>query len=99
MTENLPESPMFYRKFSFFGDIMSVRATERLIGDVVIVPGLPNSPYMIVQSINEETKMVNTTWFSDTHECQEGTFPASALERAELQKTSTVKKPSTGKKK
>ena len=79
---------------------MSVRATERLIGDVVIVPGLPNSPYMVVQSIDEEAKTVNTTWFSDTHECQEGTFPASSLERAEPPKTSTVKeKPSRGKKK
>jgi hypothetical protein len=76
---------------------MSVRATERLIGDVVIVPGLPNSPLMIVQSIDEETKMVNTTWFSDTHECQEGTFPASALERAEPPKPSTAQKPSRGK--
>ena len=78
---------------------MSVRATERLIGDVVIVSGLPNSPLMVVQSIDEETKMVNTTWFSDTHKCQEGTYPASALERAEPPKTGTVKKPNQGKKK
>ena len=79
---------------------MSVRATGRLIGDVVVVvPGLPNSPYMVVQSINEETKMVNTTWFSNTHECQEGTVPASSLERAESPKSSSVKKPSQGKNK
>ena len=62
---------------------MSVRVTERLIGDVVIATGLPNSPLMVVQEIDEEAKMVNTTWFSDSHECQEGTFPGSALDRAE----------------
>jgi len=62
---------------------MSVRVTERLIGDVVIAAGLPNSPLMIVQSIDEEAKLVNTTWFSDNHECQEGMFPGSALDRAE----------------
>jgi hypothetical protein len=78
---------------------MSVRATERLIGDVVIVSGLPNSPLMVVQSIDEEAKLINTTWFSDTHECQEGTFPASAIDRAEPPKPSNVKKPVRGKKK
>ena len=62
---------------------MSVRVTERLIGDVVIASGLPNSPLMIVQSIDEEAKAVVTTWFSDHHECQEGLFPGSALDRAE----------------
>ena len=62
---------------------MSVRVTERLIGDVVIASGLPNSPLMIVQSIDEKEKMVSTTWFSDNHECQEGLFPGSALDRAE----------------
>ena len=62
---------------------MSVRVTERLIGDVVVVTGLPNSPLMVVQGIDEEAKMVDTTWFSDDHACQEGTFPASAIDRAE----------------
>ena len=62
---------------------MSVRVTGRLIGDVVIASGLPNSPMMIVQSIDEEAKTVFTTWFSDSHECQEGTFPGSALDRVE----------------
>jgi hypothetical protein len=70
---------------------MSVRATERLIGDVVIATGLPNSPLMIVQSIEEETKTINTTWFSDSHECQEGSFPASSLDRAEPPKTAAKK--------
>jgi hypothetical protein len=71
---------------------MSVRATERLVGDVVIVTGLPNSPLMVVQSIEEDTKMVNTTWFSDNHECQEGLFPASSLDRYEAPKAATKAK-------
>ena len=70
---------------------MSVRVTERLIGDVVIASGLPNSPLMVVQSIDEEAKLVNTTWFSNGNECQEGIFPGSALDRAEP-KTPKVKK-------
>jgi len=70
---------------------MSVRVTERLIGDVVIASGLPNSPLMVVQSIDEEEKLVTTTWFSDSHECQEGLFPASALDRAEPPKASGAK--------
>jgi len=71
---------------------MSVRATERLVGDVVIASGLPNSPLMVVQSIEEDTKMVNTTWFSDSHECQEGLFPASSLDRYEAPKASAKAK-------
>jgi len=71
---------------------MSVRATERLVGDVVIVTGLPNSPQMVVQSVEEDTKMVNTTWFSDSHECQEGLFPASSLDRYEAPKASSKAK-------
>ena len=62
---------------------MSVRATERLVGDVVIATGLPNSSQMVVQSVDESTKMVNTIWFSDSHECQQGHFPASSLDRYE----------------
>ena len=71
---------------------MSVRVTERLIGDVVIASGLPNSPLMIVQTIDEEAKMVTTTWFSDNNECQEGFFPGSALDRAEKPKATSAKK-------
>jgi len=78
---------------------MSVRATERLVGDVVIATGLPNSPLMVVQSVEEDTKMVNTTWFSDSHECQEGLFPASSLDRYEAPKAaSKAKKTAKGKK-
>ena len=69
---------------------MSVRVTERLIGDVVVASGLPNSPLMIVQSIDEEAKMATTTWFSDNNEYQEGFFPGSALDRAEPPKAKAV---------
>jgi len=73
---------------------MSVRVTERLIGDIVKVTGLPNSPLMVVQQIDEEAKMVTTTWFSDCNECQEGLYPGSALDRAEPPKqASKDKKP------
>ena len=71
---------------------MSVRVTERLIGDVVTASGLPNSPLMIVQSIDEEAKMVITAWFSDNHEYQEGDFPGSALDRAEAPKAKAASK-------
>ena len=77
---------------------MSVRITERLIGDVVIASGLPNSPLMVVQSVDEESKTAITTWFSDDHACQEGLFPGSALDRAEQKKTALKAKVS-GKKK
>ncbi|GHU14767.1 hypothetical protein FACS1894161_5460 [Spirochaetia bacterium] len=60
---------------------MSVRATERLIGDVVIASGLTNSPRMVVQAVDIDTKLVTTVWFSDTHEGQQGVFPANALDR------------------
>jgi hypothetical protein len=66
---------------------MSVRATERLIGDLVIVSALPNSPHMVVKAIAEETKMVTTAWFSDCNGYEEGCFPASALDRSEPKKS------------
>jgi len=69
---------------------MSVRATERLIGDIVIVSALPNSPYMVVQAIEADTKIITTAWFSDSNEYQEGFFPASALDRVDTDK---IKKP------
>jgi len=73
---------------------MSVRATERLIGDAVIVTALPKGPQMVVKAINEETKIITTTWFSNSNEFQEGFFPASALDRVEVKKTSPAgKKP------
>jgi hypothetical protein len=77
---------------------MSVRATERLIGDAVIVTALAKSPQMVVKAINEETKIITTTWFSAGNEFQEGTFPASALDRAEAKKPPQAGKPAKGKK-
>ena len=70
---------------------MSVRATARLIGDVVIASGLANSAKMVVQSIDEETKEIFTIWFADDHSAQTGVFPASSLDRAE-QKQAAAKK-------
>jgi len=77
---------------------MSVRATERLIGDAVIVTSLPKSPQMVVKAINEETKIITTSWFSDNNEFQEGTFPASALDRVETKKPVQSGKTSKAKK-
>jgi len=77
---------------------MSVRATERLIGDAVIVTALPKSPQMVVKAINEETKIITTSWFSDNNEFQEGTFPASSLDRLESKKPAQSGKTSKAKK-
>jgi len=73
---------------------MSVRATDRLIGDAVIVSVLSKSPQMVVRAINEETKIITTAWFSDNNEFQEGTFPASALDRVEAKKPPQTSKSS-----
>jgi hypothetical protein len=62
---------------------MSVRATERLIGDVVVVSGLPNSPHMIALAVDIDARQVTTVWFSDDHKGQQGVFPATALDRVE----------------
>ena len=77
---------------------MSVRATERLIGDLVIVSSLQNSPQMVVKAIVEETKLVTTSWFSDHKVYQEGVFPASALDRAEPKKSPQAGKSAKGRK-
>ena len=77
---------------------MSVRATERLIGDLVVVTALPDSPQMVVKAINEETKIITTVWFSDCKYYQEGTFPAVALDRTEAKKATPAVKAAKGKK-
>lgn len=74
---------------------MSVRATQRIVGDIVITSGLSKSPPMIVQSVDEEAKMISTIWFSDNNEYQEGLFPANALDRAEPREPQTSKKEKT----
>jgi len=77
---------------------MSVRATSRIIGDAVVVSVLPKSPQMVVKAVNEEAKLITTSWFSDTNSYQEGTFPATALDRAEHKKPSQTTKPPARKK-
>jgi uncharacterized protein YodC (DUF2158 family) len=63
---------------------LSVRATDRLIADVVTVTGLPNSPKMVVSSVDAESKTVTTVWFSDCQGAQQAVFPAAALDRVEV---------------
>jgi hypothetical protein len=75
---------------------MSVRATERLIGDVVVVTGLSNSPHMVVQSVDIEAKMVSVVWFADDHRGQQAAFPATALDRVEEPDPGTEKKAAAG---
>jgi len=77
---------------------MSVRATDRLIGDLVIVSVLPKSPQMVVKAVNKETSIITTSWFSDANEYQEGAFPASALDRVEAKKPIQTSKNPKGKK-
>jgi len=71
---------------------MSVRATERLIGDVVSVSSISKSPQMVVQSIDEKTKIITTVWFTSDNVYQQGTFPASALDRVDVKPKKTTKK-------
>jgi hypothetical protein len=63
---------------------MSVRATERLIGDVVVVTGLSNSPKMVVQAVDIDAKQITAVWFADDHKGQQGVFPATAIDRFEV---------------
>ncbi|GHV26595.1 hypothetical protein AGMMS4952_06960 [Spirochaetia bacterium] len=75
---------------------MSVRATERLIGDVVVATGLPNSPKMVVQSVNIDAKQVTTVWFSDDHKGQQAVFPAAGIDRFEIPAPAAAKSAGTG---
>ncbi|GHV77301.1 hypothetical protein AGMMS49942_21220 [Spirochaetia bacterium] len=77
---------------------MSVRATERLIGDVVVASGLANSPKMVVQGVDIEAKLVTAVWFSDDHKGQIAVFPASALDRWEAPAAPVKKAGPVGKK-
>ncbi|AEF85459.1 hypothetical protein TREPR_3364 [Treponema primitia ZAS-2] len=63
---------------------MSVRATGSLIGEIVTASGLSNSPKMVVQSVDVDAKLVTTVWFSNAQEGQQGVFPASALDKADV---------------
>ena len=72
---------------------MSVRATESLVGDLVVVNAFPKSPQMVVKAVNAETKIVTTSWFIAGNEYQEGTFPAASLDRVEAGKPTQARKP------
>ena len=74
---------------------MSVRATNSLIADVVTVSAIPNSPKMVVVSVKEEAKLVDTVWFSASHEAQHATFPSQALDRVEIAKPAAKKAPAS----
>jgi hypothetical protein len=52
---------------------------------------------MVVQSVNADTKMVTTAWFSDTHAAQQGVFPAGSLDRVEVNPVAARGKKVTGK--
>jgi uncharacterized protein YodC (DUF2158 family) len=69
---------------------MSVRATGSLIGDAVITSGI-KGPKMVVQSVEEQKKLVTTVWFSDDGQAQTAVFPASALDRADAAPKAAVK--------
>jgi hypothetical protein len=71
---------------------MSVRATERIIGDVVIVTAFPKSPQMVAHSIDEKSKLITTVWFTPANEYQQGTFPAASLDRVEAKPKPKVRK-------
>ncbi|GMO35022.1 MAG: hypothetical protein Ta2F_11140 [Termitinemataceae bacterium] len=77
---------------------MSVRATDSLLADIVTVSGISGSPKMVVLSVNPEAKQVTTVWFSSDNKAQQGTFPASSLDRVEV-KAETAKKPAAAKSK
>jgi hypothetical protein len=76
---------------------MSVRATNSLIADLVTVSGIPNSPKMVVLTVNEEKRQVETVWFSSGGEAQTATFPAPALDRVEVKVAAAAKKTDPGK--
>jgi hypothetical protein len=72
--------------------MMSVRATERLVGDVVVAVGI-EGPKMVVQSVDIDAKLVTAVWFSDANEGQVGVFPASGLDRFEVPAEAARKAP------
>jgi hypothetical protein len=62
---------------------MSVRATGSLIGEVVVTTGI-KGPKMVVQTVDEEKKLVTTVWFADDGRAQSAVFPVAALDRSEI---------------
>jgi hypothetical protein len=47
---------------------------------------------MVVRSVDIEAKLITTVWFSDARESQEGIFPASALDRLDVNAAAAEKK-------
>jgi len=62
---------------------MSVRTTDRLIGDAVTVSAIPNSPIMVVTAINDKDKTVTAFWFNGNNDKLTSIFPATAHDRVE----------------
>jgi hypothetical protein len=56
-----------------------------LIADLVVVSGIPNSPKMVVRSVDEGAKLVTAVWFSECGEAQCEIFPAGALDRVVIE--------------
>jgi hypothetical protein len=65
---------------------MSVRATGRLVGELVKITGMGNSPEMVVKAVDEKTKMATAFWFLDNGEYRENTFSVDVIDRAEPKK-------------
>jgi hypothetical protein len=61
---------------------MSVRATGKLIGELVIVTDLPTSPKMVVKAVDEKTKIATAFWFNNDGEYRENQFNVEVLDRA-----------------
>jgi hypothetical protein len=54
---------------------------------------------MVVQSVDVDSKLITTVWFSDAHEAQQGVFPAGALDKVDVSVAAAKKsKPEAGKK-
>ena len=60
---------------------MSVRATGKLIGELVKVTELPKSPEMVVKAVDDKTNIVTTFWFLSNGEYRENQFPVVTLDR------------------
>jgi len=77
---------------------MSVRATGRLVGELVKVTGMGNSPEMVVKAVNEKDKIATAFWFNNDGEYRENTFSVDVLDRAEPKKEKQAAKVVKGKK-
>ena len=67
---------------------MRSKVTEKLIGELVIVDGMSNSPEMVIKAIDVKTESITAFWFLTNGDYKECQFPAAVLEKA---KTKEVK--------